>query len=158
MTITLYVAGATAELKDGRPQRMMAAARELGYTVVSDWPEQIAKRNGDLQGITLTRDERVTIARCCLRAAVGADIFWFLHPRPGIHTSGAWGEFCVVDYAFDETAGFNAPAVSLISYAQPQIPENRSLFTALADYEFAQDETALDWLQTYRDGSADVAG
>lgn len=83
---SIYVAGASKELD--RARRVMAMLREAGHEITCDWTEPVSKYGS----IPRTTGDAVRAIDEDLLGIQDAEVFVFLHPAPGVPTTGAWFE------------------------------------------------------------------
>jgi hypothetical protein len=138
----IYVAAASSEIE--RAEKRMAQLKEIGFDVVSTWPEVIRKV-GSANPIEASREDRATWAAEDLSQVATAEVLWYLIPESA-PTDGANVEF---GYALmlgvmsqeARAAGINAPVYRLLTSGK-----ERSIFTALAIH-YKTDEEALTALR-----------
>lgn len=84
--MNIYVAGSSKEL--ARVKRVMALLREGGHRITFDWTVPVEREGAN------PRDPKIRYeaAREDMNGIDEADAFLFLHPAPGIQTTGAWWE------------------------------------------------------------------
>jgi len=85
--VKVYVAGSSKEME--RAERVMNALRAAGHEITADWVAKIRE-----VGVANPADftVRLAAAQADLDGVNNADAFVFLHPAPGVQTTGAWVE------------------------------------------------------------------
>lgn len=126
---TIYVAGAVAEVQ--RAAGVIAQLRELGFTITHDWTAQVLAAP-DRHERDMETTERQLIALQSMRGAREAGLLILLIPAEG-RGRGAWVEFGYALHA----------CVRLITCGDASC----SVFTELAERNFATDAEALAWLR-----------
>lgn len=138
MITTVYVAGASAEIK--RAAGWIDKLSLEGFRVTYDWTEAVSKFGS--YGNTLRDHERRMYARSDLRGIAEASIFWLLVPPPGVPTTGAWVE---LGFAL-ALAGHEFPVKHKRILVSPPVSESMIFATLPAVIEFEDDAKAFEWI------------
>lgn len=144
--ITIYVAGASAELERAREALQWIDAHGPRIKRVGmDWVAAVDKeRTGAGKADHhLTDKERQHYAKGDLRGVLEAHILWLLLPPLEVHTVGLWVEFgfglCKLNV--HDALGISAPRPMIIASGP-----DKYLFTSLVTHHFNTDYDAQVWL------------
>jgi hypothetical protein len=126
----IYVAAASAELP--RAKRIMALLRQAGHRITHDWTPSV-ERGGSVPTSFSARKEA---AEDDCGAIIAADVVLFLHPSPGVFTTGFWfelGYFMGLESAERSTRGYSERAC-LVSFETGESRQQPAacIFTSLA--------------------------
>lgn len=133
----IYIAGASKEPE--RVAHWMKRIRGEGYEVTHDWLELVTA--AVVPDHDLTRGARAMHAVADFAGVFHASYFWLLAPPSTSTSAGAWVE---LGYVLGLNRALRGHPMAQTTYVVSSGPGSaRSIFTALADREFPEDQEAF---------------